>query len=73
MSTPTPTFSPPSLKCGDHQGGSSEELGGSLNEMPDGKIRYFGRHIDALARYEELREAIEDWSNQRRGGIDIKT
>jgi len=35
-------------------------------------IRYFGRHIDALARYEELREAIEDWSN-RRGGIDIKT
>jgi len=41
--------------------------------MPDGKIRYFGRHIDALARYEELREAIEEWSNQRRGGIDIKT
>jgi hypothetical protein len=33
-----------------------------------GKIRDFGRHIDALARYEELREAIEDWSNQRRGG-----
>jgi hypothetical protein len=37
------------------------------------RIRDFGRHIDALARYEELREAIEDWSNQRRGGIDIKT
>jgi len=54
--------------------GSSEGLGGSLNEM-SGKIRIrdFGRHIDALARYEELREAIEDWSNQRRGGIDIKT
>jgi hypothetical protein len=43
--------------------------------MPDRKIRIrdFGRYIDALARYEELREAIEDWSNQRRGGIDIKT
>ena len=55
-------------------GGSSEGLGGSLNEMP-GKIRIrdFGRHIDGLARYEELREAIEDWSNQRRGRIDIKT
>jgi hypothetical protein len=38
--------------------------------MPDGKIRIrdFGRHIDAQARYEELREAIEEWSNQRRGG-----
>jgi len=38
--------------------------------MPDGKIRYFGRRIDALARYEELREAIEDWSNHRRGGTE---
>jgi len=37
------------------------------------RIRNFGRHIDAMARYEELREATEDWSNQRRGGIDIKT
>jgi len=32
------------------------------------EFRDFGRHIDALALYEELREAIEDWSNQRRGG-----
>jgi hypothetical protein len=31
-------------------------------------IRDTGRHIDALARYEELREAIEEWNNQRRGG-----
>ena len=37
------------------------------------RIRDFGRHIDDLALYEELREAIEDWSNQRRGRIDIKT
>jgi|GEM_PF-1779320 hypothetical protein len=37
------------------------------------RIRDFGRHIDALARYEELRETIEEWSNHRRGGIDIKT
>jgi hypothetical protein len=37
------------------------------------RIRDFRRHIDALARYEGLREAIEDWSNQHRGGIDIKT
>jgi hypothetical protein len=38
--------------------------------MPDGvfSIRGTGRHIDALARYQELREAIEEWSNQRRGG-----
>jgi len=43
---------------------------GSLNEMPHGKIRIrdFGRCIDAQARYEERREAIEEWSDQRRGG-----
>jgi hypothetical protein len=35
-------------------------------EMPDGRTRIkgTGRHIDALARYEELREAIEKWSNR---------
>ncbi len=35
-------------------------------KRPNGKteIRGFGRHIDALARYEELREAIERWSNR---------
>jgi len=35
-------------------------------EMPDGRTRIkgSGRHIDALARYEELREAIEKWSNR---------
>ena len=40
------------LKCGDHQGGSLERLVGSLNEMPEGKIRVrdFGRRIDAQAR-----------------------
>ncbi len=38
--------------------------------MPDGRfrIRDTGRHIDAMAQYEELREAIEEWSNQHRGG-----
>jgi hypothetical protein len=38
--------------------------------MSDGRfrIRDTGRHIDAMAQYEELREAIEEWSNQRRGG-----
>ncbi len=38
----------------------------SVTEMSDGstEIRGFGRHIDALARYEELREAIEKWSNR---------
>jgi hypothetical protein len=38
--------------------------------MSDGRIRIrgTGRHIDALARYEELREAMEEWGNQRRGG-----
>jgi len=37
-----------------------------VTEMPDGKTRIRGsdRHIEALARYEELREAIERWSNQ---------
>ena len=37
-----------------------------VTEMPDGwtRIRGSGRHIDALARYEELREAIERWSNR---------
>jgi hypothetical protein len=35
-------------------------------EMSDGRTRIkgSGRHIDALARYEELREAIEKWSNR---------
>ncbi len=37
-----------------------------VTEMPDGltRIRGSGRHIDAMARYEELREAIERWSNR---------
>ncbi len=37
----------------------------NVAEMPDGLTRIggSGRHIDALARYEELREAIEKWSN----------
>ncbi len=37
-----------------------------VTEMPNGKteIRGSGRHIDAMARYEELREAIEKWSNR---------
>jgi len=37
-----------------------------VTEMPDGRTRIRGseRHIDALARYEELRETIERWSNQ---------
>jgi len=35
-------------------------------EMPDGRtmIKGTGRYIDALARYEELREAIERWSDR---------
>jgi hypothetical protein len=35
-------------------------------EMPNGRtmIKGSGRHIDAIARYEELREAIERWSNR---------
>ena len=38
----------------------------SVAERPDGLTRIggAGRHIDALARYEELREAIERWSNR---------
>jgi uncharacterized protein YkuJ len=38
----------------------------SVSERPDGwtRIGGAGRHIDALARYEELREAIERWSNR---------
>jgi hypothetical protein len=38
----------------------------SVVEMPDGRtmIKGSGRYIDALARYEELREAIERWSNR---------
>ena len=38
----------------------------SVTEMPDGLTRIggSGRHIDALARYEELREAIERWSSR---------
>jgi len=37
-----------------------------VTEMPNGwtMIRGSGRHINALARYEELREAIERWSNR---------
>jgi hypothetical protein len=37
-----------------------------VTEMPDGRTRIRGseRHIDAMARYEELRETIERWSNQ---------
>jgi len=33
--------------------------------MPDGRMRIRGseRHIEALARYEELREAAERWSS----------
>jgi hypothetical protein len=36
-----------------------------VTEMPDGRTRIRGsdRHIEALARYEELREAIERWSS----------
>ena len=35
-------------------------------EMSDGRTRIkgTGRHIDAMAQYEELREAIEKWSNR---------
>jgi len=35
-------------------------------ELSDGRTRIggAGRHIDALARYEELREAIERWSSR---------
>jgi hypothetical protein len=38
----------------------------SVTEMPDGRtmIKGSGRYIDAMARYEELREAIERWSNR---------
>jgi hypothetical protein len=38
----------------------------SVTEMPDGRTRIRGsdKHIDALARYEELRETIERWNNQ---------
>jgi uncharacterized protein YkuJ len=38
----------------------------NVSEMPSGwtRIRGFGSHVDALARYEELREAIERWSNR---------
>ncbi len=37
-----------------------------VTEMSNGwtRIRGFGSHVDAMARYEELREAIERWSNQ---------
>ena len=37
-----------------------------VTEMSDGWTRMRGsnKHIEALARYEELREAIERWSNQ---------
>ncbi len=37
-----------------------------VTEMPDGwtRIRGFGSHVDAMARYEELRETIERWSNR---------
>jgi hypothetical protein len=38
----------------------------SVTKMPNGwtMIRGSGRHINALARYEELREAIERWNNR---------
>jgi hypothetical protein len=38
----------------------------NVAERPDGLTRIggSGRHIDALARYEELREAIERWSSR---------
>ncbi len=38
----------------------------SVMEMSNGLTRMRGsdKHIEALARYEELREAIERWSNQ---------
>ncbi len=38
----------------------------SVAERSDGLTRIggVGRHIDALARYEELMEAIERWSNR---------
>jgi hypothetical protein len=38
-----------------------------VTEMPNGRtrIRDSDKHIDALARYEELREAIERWSNHQ--------
>ncbi len=41
-----------------------------VTPMPDGvfNIRGTGRHIDAMAHYEELRKAIEEWNNQHRGG-----
>jgi len=37
-----------------------------VTEMPNGwtSIRGFGSHVDAMARYEELRETIERWSNR---------
>ncbi len=37
-----------------------------VTEMPDGRMRIRGsdKHIETLARYEELRGAIERWSNQ---------
>jgi len=37
-----------------------------VTEMPDGwtRIRGFGSHVDAMARYEELRETIERWSSR---------
>jgi hypothetical protein len=37
-----------------------------VTEMPNGLTRIRGseRHIEALARYEELRETIEKWSNR---------
>jgi hypothetical protein len=37
-----------------------------VTEILDGKTRIRGsdKHIETLARYEELRETIERWSNQ---------
>jgi hypothetical protein len=37
-----------------------------VTEMPDGRTRIRGsdKHIEALAHYEELREAVERWNNQ---------
>jgi hypothetical protein len=38
-----------------------------VTPMPNGRIKISGtgRHIDVLARYEELREATEEWSNRK--------
>jgi hypothetical protein len=39
----------------------------SVRKMSDGRtmIRGLGSHVETLAQYEELREAIERWSDRR--------